>query len=217
MRSHAAALPWTVTSPADLPLSQVASPAAQRRMKSRVVASVRAGCLRRSPVDRQRLAVNGQRVQVVADPPLVALPQGEIGRHRVGEVIHPGQALPGVREQLIEAPLPEHGHGRPELAAARGQRILNALPDRPGDPLDQPVALQAAQPVAQHVGTDPRQKAAQLAIAARGVQKLHAEPFAPAGRRFRQWAAIPESMARIWEAALDEALAFAEAYPRTRP
>jgi hypothetical protein len=45
----------------------------------------------------------------------------------------------------------------------------------------------------------------------------HAGPFAPAGRRFRQWAAIPESAARIWEATLDEALAFAEGHPRTRP
>jgi hypothetical protein len=35
-----------------------------------------------------------------------------------------------------------------------------------------------------------------------------AEPFAPAGRRFRQWAAIPHSQAADWPALLDDALAF---------
>ena len=35
-----------------------------------------------------------------------------------------------------------------------------------------------------------------------------AEPFAPAGRRFRQWAAIPHAQAPDWPALLDDALAF---------
>jgi hypothetical protein len=33
-------------------------------------------------------------------------------------------------------------------------------------------------------------------------------PFAPAGRRFRQWAAIPPTRDRTWKSLLDEALAF---------
>jgi hypothetical protein len=37
-----------------------------------------------------------------------------------------------------------------------------------------------------------------------------AEPFAPAGRRFRQWAAIPDAQARDWPGLLDDALAFVE-------
>jgi hypothetical protein len=37
-----------------------------------------------------------------------------------------------------------------------------------------------------------------------------AEPFAPAGRRFRQWAAIPHAQARDWPGLLDDALAFVE-------
>jgi hypothetical protein len=37
-----------------------------------------------------------------------------------------------------------------------------------------------------------------------------AEPFAPAGRRFRQWAAIPHAQAPDWPALLDDALAFVE-------
>jgi hypothetical protein len=37
-----------------------------------------------------------------------------------------------------------------------------------------------------------------------------AEPFAPAGRRFRQWAAIPHAQGRDWPALLDDALAFME-------
>jgi hypothetical protein len=35
-----------------------------------------------------------------------------------------------------------------------------------------------------------------------------AEPFAPAGRRFREWAAIPHSHAPDWPALLDDALDF---------
>ena len=34
-----------------------------------------------------------------------------------------------------------------------------------------------------------------------------AEPFAPNGRRFREWAVIPRRRSRTWAALLDEALA----------
>jgi hypothetical protein len=37
-----------------------------------------------------------------------------------------------------------------------------------------------------------------------------AHAFAPAGRRFRQWAAIPPARSRTWRRLLDEALAFVE-------
>lgn len=40
-----------------------------------------------------------------------------------------------------------------------------------------------------------------------------ANPFAPAGRRFREWAAIPESRSRTWRRLLDEALEFAVDQP----
>ena len=40
-----------------------------------------------------------------------------------------------------------------------------------------------------------------------------ARPFAPAGRRFREWAAIPEARSRSWKRLLDEALEFAIAHP----
>ncbi len=40
-----------------------------------------------------------------------------------------------------------------------------------------------------------------------------AEPFAPAGRRFREWAAIPDSRSRTWKRLLDEALEYAIAHP----
>lgn len=36
----------------------------------------------------------------------------------------------------------------------------------------------------------------------------HALAFAPAGRRFRQWAAVPPSRSRTWRRLLGEALAF---------
>ena len=42
-----------------------------------------------------------------------------------------------------------------------------------------------------------------------------AEPFAPAGRRFRAWAAIPDR--RHWTALLDDALAIAAAVPAKTP
>ena len=37
-----------------------------------------------------------------------------------------------------------------------------------------------------------------------------AQPFAPAGRRFREWAAIPAEQGGSWKRLLDEALAFVE-------
>jgi hypothetical protein len=37
-----------------------------------------------------------------------------------------------------------------------------------------------------------------------------AHPFAPAGRRFREWAAIPADRSRTWRGLLDEALAFVD-------
>lgn len=36
----------------------------------------------------------------------------------------------------------------------------------------------------------------------------HAHSFAPAGRRFREWAAIPPERSRTWKRLLDEALTF---------
>lgn len=42
-----------------------------------------------------------------------------------------------------------------------------------------------------------------------------AESFAPAGRRFREWAAIPDR--RRWRSLLDEALATAQAAPPKKP
>ena len=45
------------------------------------------------------------------------------------------------------------------------------------------------------------------ALVARG----EAEPFAPAGRRFREWAAVPHAHVGTWTALLDEALTFVAA------
>lgn len=45
------------------------------------------------------------------------------------------------------------------------------------------------------------------------VDAGRAEPFAPAGRRFREWAAIPYERARSWKGLLDEALDFVDALP----
>ncbi len=41
------------------------------------------------------------------------------------------------------------------------------------------------------------------------VAAERAQPFAPAGRRFREWAAIPHDRARSWKGLLDEAFEFA--------
>lgn len=43
-----------------------------------------------------------------------------------------------------------------------------------------------------------------------------AEPFAPAGRRFREWAAIPYERSRTWKRLLDEALTFVDTLPTTK-
>ncbi|CPR05666.1 hypothetical protein BN971_00621 [Mycobacterium bohemicum DSM 44277] len=43
------------------------------------------------------------------------------------------------------------------------------------------------------------------------VERGEAEAFAPAGRRFREWAAIDRARWQSWSAMLDEALAFAAA------
>ena len=43
------------------------------------------------------------------------------------------------------------------------------------------------------------------------VASGHAEPFAPAGRRFREWAAVPHADVGTWPDLLDEALAFVAA------
>lgn len=44
-----------------------------------------------------------------------------------------------------------------------------------------------------------------------------ADPFAPAGRRFREWAAVPFSRSRSWEQLLDEAHTFVGSLPPTTP
>jgi hypothetical protein len=43
------------------------------------------------------------------------------------------------------------------------------------------------------------------------IQSGAAEPFAPSGRRFREWASIDSGRSEIWSALLDEALAFVAA------
>lgn len=43
------------------------------------------------------------------------------------------------------------------------------------------------------------------------VDAGRAHPFAPAGRRFREWAAVPPERGRTWKRLLDEALAFVDA------
>jgi hypothetical protein len=48
------------------------------------------------------------------------------------------------------------------------------------------------------------------------VAAERARAFAPAGRRFREWAAIPESRSRSWQRHLHEALEFAIARPALR-
>lgn len=44
-----------------------------------------------------------------------------------------------------------------------------------------------------------------------------AESFAPAGRRFREWAAIPYARSRTWKKLLDEAHDFVATLPPTKP
>jgi hypothetical protein len=49
------------------------------------------------------------------------------------------------------------------------------------------------------------------------VDAGRAESFAPAGRRFREWAAVPYERSRTWKRLLDEALDFVEAIPPREP
>jgi hypothetical protein len=44
-----------------------------------------------------------------------------------------------------------------------------------------------------------------------------AAPFAPAGRRFREWAAIPPSRRRSWGSLLEQALEHVSSLPPTTP
>ena len=44
-----------------------------------------------------------------------------------------------------------------------------------------------------------------------------AEPFAPAGRRFREWAAVPYGRSRTWKRLLDEAHDFVASMPAANP
>lgn len=53
----------------------------------------------------------------------------------------------------------------------------------------------------------PEERVDQLVAAGR------AHPFAPAGRRFREWAAVSPARRRSWPALLEEALAFVAAQP----
>ena len=48
------------------------------------------------------------------------------------------------------------------------------------------------------------------------VASGQADPFAPAGRRFREWAAVPEGRSEGWQALLDEALQVASDRPPAR-
>jgi hypothetical protein len=45
------------------------------------------------------------------------------------------------------------------------------------------------------------------------VDAGRAHPFAPAGRRFREWVAISPTRSRSWPALLDEAVAFVASQP----
>ena len=45
------------------------------------------------------------------------------------------------------------------------------------------------------------------------IESGEAEPFAPAGRRFREWAAVPYARVATWEALVGEARAFVASLP----
>jgi hypothetical protein len=49
------------------------------------------------------------------------------------------------------------------------------------------------------------------------VDAGRAEPFAPAGRRFREWAAIPYARSRTWKRLLDDAHDFVATLPPPKP
>jgi hypothetical protein len=46
------------------------------------------------------------------------------------------------------------------------------------------------------------------------IEAGRAEPFAPAGHPFREWASIPEARSRAWRRLLTEALDFVDALPQ---
>lgn len=46
---------------------------------------------------------------------------------------------------------------------------------------------------------------------AQAIRQGHGRAFAPAGRTFREWVAVPATQARRWDALMREALAFAQA------
>ena len=46
------------------------------------------------------------------------------------------------------------------------------------------------------------------------IETGRAEPFAPAGHPFREWASIPEARSRAWRRHLAEALDFVAALPQ---
>jgi hypothetical protein len=48
------------------------------------------------------------------------------------------------------------------------------------------------------------------------VDAGRAEPFAPAGKRFREWAAIPSTRSRTWKRLLEEAHDFVDSLPSPR-
>ncbi len=99
-------------------------------MKSRVVRTVTAGVVTAGV----EIGVGGDGVRQV------------VGHRLAG--------CAGGGKQLVEAPLAEHRQGGPECPAAVGQGVLDAFADGPGDPLDEVTGLQAAEPVAEHVGAD---------------------------------------------------------------
>ena len=49
------------------------------------------------------------------------------------------------------------------------------------------------------------------------LQSGRADAFAPAGRRFREWAAIPYTRTRAWKRLLDEAHDFVDGLPAAKP
>lgn len=49
------------------------------------------------------------------------------------------------------------------------------------------------------------------------VEAGRADSFAPAGRRFREWAAVPYARRRTWASLLDEAFAFVSTLPPKPP
>ncbi|HCV00407.1 MAG: hypothetical protein CL897_02230 [Dehalococcoidia bacterium] len=92
-------------------------------------------------------------------------------------------------EPLLAAEQAEEGTlmGFPCLRTSRGAFIAMALP-RTGDLIVKVSADRVDELIANGIGL----------------------PFAPAGRRFREWVHIPGRDARLWEKLLREALTFVE-------